>query len=312
MEGVRRARERRELPRRVLTTLLLITLGSVAFLGTTPAWADDGQGQRNSTSANATASGGIISVGATSDAWTPPAGSPWAQRSQGDPPGQPNPNQPYGCTYLLAPPSTEQLLGTGGQTPGQWVFPICAGPGVIDPMPPIWVTNAQAAAAQVNPAALAQQAVSQLPLGSPSIEMAPPTTSEQLVNVSTWLWLNPAAWHQQTATAAAGPVSATATATPVEVVWSMGDGHQVTCTGPGTPYDSSNPNATTDCSYTWTQSSAGQPDGAYQVTATVYWQVAWTATGAPGGGNLGQVPGPAAHVAVRVAESQAVNTAPGA
>ena len=68
------------------------------------------------------------------------------------------------------------MLGTGGPTPGQWVFPICAGPGVIDPMPPIWVTNAQAAAAQVNPAALAQQAVSQLPLGSPSIEMAPPAT----------------------------------------------------------------------------------------------------------------------------------------
>ena len=72
------------------------------------------------------------------------------------------------------------------------------------------------------------------------------------------------------------------------------------------------PTRRTDCSYTWTQSSAGQPDGAYQVTATVYWQVAWTATGAPGGGNLGQVPGPAAHVAVRVAESQAVNTASGA
>ena len=73
----------------------------------------------------------------------------------------------------------------------------------------------------------------------------------------------------------------------------------------------SNPNASTDCSYTWTQSSAAQPDGAYEVTATVYWQVAWTATGAPGGGNLGQIAGPAARVAVRVAESQAVNTASG-
>jgi hypothetical protein len=263
--------------------------------------------------AGAAVSGGTISVGAGSETWTPPGGSPWAQRSQSDPPpGEADPNQPYGCTYSVAPANATQLLGPGGATPGQWVFPVCAGPGVIDPMPPIWVTNAQAAAAQVNPAALAQQALSQLPLGAPSIEMAPPVTSEQLVDVSTWLWLNAAAWHQQTATAAAGPVSATATATPVEVVWSMGDGHQVTCAGPGTPYDSSNPNATTDCSYTWTQSSAGQPDGANQVTATVYWQVAWTATGAPGGGNLGQVPGPAARVAVRVAESQAVNTAPGA
>ena len=192
------------------------------------------------------------------------------------------------------------------------MFPVCAGPGVIDPMAPIWVTNAQAAAPQVNPAVLAQQAASQLPLTAPSIEMAPPATSEQLVNVSTWLWINPAAWQGQSATAAAGPVSATATATPVEVVWNMGDGQQISCAGPGTPYDPSNSNATTNCSYTWTQSSAGQPGGAYQVTATVYWQVTWTATGAPGGGNLGRVPGPAAHVAVRVAESQAVNTASGA
>jgi hypothetical protein len=312
VEGVRPERHRGELSLRLLSTLTAI-IGVVFVVWQTPAWAADGEGQSGTvTSASATASGGTISVGASNNTWTPPADSPWAQRSQGDPPGQPNPNQPYGCTYHLAPPSTEQLLGTGGQAPGQWVFPICAGPGVIDPMPPIWVTNAQAAAVQVNQAALAQQAVSQLPLDSPSIEMAPPATSEQLVNVSTWLWLNPAAWHQQTATAAAGPVSATATATPVEVVWSMGDGHQVTCAGPGTPYDSSNPNATTDCSYTWTQSSAGQPGGAYQVTATVYWQVAWTATGAPGGGNLGQVPGPAAGVPVRVAESQAVNTASGA
>jgi hypothetical protein len=164
----------------------------------------------------------------------------------------------------------------------------------------------------VNLPGLAQQAASQIPLAAPSIDMAPPATSEQLVNVSTWMWINPAAWQGQSATAAAGPVSATATATPVEVVWSMGDGQQIRCAGPGTPYDPSNPNATTNCSYTWPQSSAGQPDGAYQVTATVYWQVTWTATGAPGGGDLGQVAGPTARVAVRVAESQAVNTASGA
>jgi hypothetical protein len=163
----------------------------------------------------------------------------------------------------------------------------------------------------VNPVVLAQQALSKLPLAAPSIEMAPPTSSDQLVNVSTWLWINPEVWQSLSATAAAGPVSATATATPVEVVWTMGDGDQITCDGPGTPYNPSDPNATSTCSYTWSQSSVGQPDGAYEVTATVHWQVAWTATGAPGVGNLGQVAGPAARVAVRVAESQAVNTAPG-
>ncbi|MGH9089941.1 MAG: hypothetical protein ACRDZR_00950 [Acidimicrobiales bacterium] len=88
----------------------------------------------------------------------------------------------------------------------------------------------------------------------------------------------------------------------------MGDGQQVTCDGPGTPYDPSAPDATTDCSYTWTQPSAGQPGGAYQVTATVDYGVTWGATGAAGGGDLGQAPGPAGRVAVRVAQSEALNT----
>ena len=73
-----------------------------------------------------------------------------------------------------------------------------------------------------------------------------------------------------------GTVTATATATPAKVLWSMGTGDQVTCAGPGTAYSTANPNATTNCSYTWTQA------GSYQVTATVYWLVSWTAVGAPG------------------------------
>lgn len=65
------------------------------------------------------------------------------------------------------------------------------------------------------------------------------------------------------------------------------------------------PNAATDCSYTWTQA------GSYQATATVYWSVAWTAVGAPGGGDLGVQAGPAAQVPVTVTESQAINTSSG-
>ena len=202
-------------------------------------------------------------------------------------------------------------MGVGGPAPGQWVFPVCAGPGAIDPMPPIWVTNAQAQAALPTPAAVAREALSKLPLPAPAIEMAPPANQDQLVNVSTWLWINRSAWQPLSATATAGPVSATATAAPAEVVWQMGDGHSVTCLGPGTPYDPSQPNATTNCSYTWSRSSAGQPGGVYQVTATVYFAVTWGAAGAAGGGSLGLVPGPSSQVAVRVAESQAVNSAPG-
>jgi hypothetical protein len=310
VEGRRPAHDERFLPRRLLTATAAFGLAITIFWAS-PAFAGNTETQ-NTTTADATASGGTITVDAGSESWTPPAGSPWAQAGQSDPPpGKPNPNQPYGCTYTAAPQSADQQLGVGGAAPGQWVFPVCAGPGVIDPMPPIWVTNAQPQAAPANPTALAQQALSTLPLPAPAIEMAPPADQDQLVNVSTWLWIDPSAWRSLSATAAAGPVSATATATPAEVVWQMGDGHTVTCLGPGTPYDPSEPNATTNCQYTWTQSSAGQPGGTYQVTATVYWQATWAASGAPGGGSLGLVPGPTAQVAVRVAESQAVNTAPG-
>ena len=123
------------------------------------------------------------------------------------------------------------------------------------------------------------------------------------MGVATWLWVSPAAWHPLTATASAGSVTTTATATPTKVAWDMGDGSTVTCDGPGTPYDPSSPAATTTCSYTWSTA------GTYTVTATSYWSVSWSATGAAGGGSLGVQAGPAAEVTVHVVQSQAINTA---
>jgi hypothetical protein len=309
MESGKPEDHRSFLPRKLLilscvSTFLVLAGSPSAFAGNTSS--------QYTTSANATASGGAISASASDESWSPPAGSPWARAAGSDPrPGKPNPNQPYGCSYYVGGPQAQETMGTGGATPGVWVFPFCSGPGVIDPMPPIWVTNAQQQAAPANPAVLIQQALSKLPLAAPTIEMAPPANQDQLVNVSTWLWIEPAAWQQLSATANAGPVTTTATAAPAEVVWQMGDGQSVTCIGPGTPYNPSDPNATTDCSYTWTQSSAGQPDGVYQVTATIYYRATWTATGAPGGGNLGLVAGPAAHEDVAVAQSEAINNSPG-
>ena len=284
----------------------LVAAAITLVVGSEPAWAGDGYGQNNYS--NAQASGGQLTVQAGHTYWTPPATSSWATKGSSAPsPGRPNPNQPYGCTYTAGGPSATASIGVGGAQPGQWVFPVCAGPGVIDPMPPIWVTGAQPAGGvvQVNPVVVAQQAVKQLPLASPTIEMAPPSGSPQLVGVATWMWVNPGAWQTLSASASAGTVTTTATATPSKVVWNMGDGDAVTCDGPGTPYSASAPNATTNCSYTWGQACT------YQVTATLYWSVTWTATGAPGGGNLGLQAGPAAQVSVTVTESQAINTPTG-
>jgi hypothetical protein len=160
------------------------------------------------------------------------------------------------------------------------------------------------------PRALAQEALATMHLPGPAVAMSPPSGAE-VVNLQDWLWVDPSTWHPISATATAGPVSATATATPDRVVYDMGNGSQVVCNGPGTPYNPSVPAAqqTTNCSYTYLASSAGQPSNRYTVTATIYWSVRWSATGAPGGGNLGEIAGDTTSTAVTVDEIQAVNTA---
>ncbi len=209
----------------------------------------------------------------------------------------------------------QELLGVGGPEPGYWAITECTGPGAPPPSQPFWVTTepepAPPAAAPTTPpapATVAQQAAKTLHLASPVIEMAPPENAEQLTGVAVWLWVSPAAWQPEQVSATVDGVTASATATPEEVVWNMGDGHTVTCQGPGTPYDASDPNATTDCSYTWESPSATQPSGTYQVTATIEFAVSWTAAGAAGGGNLGVVPGAAATAQITVGEAEALNT----
>ena len=295
---------------RVLTAAASIAIAAVGAiaLDASPAWAGDGSGAYTSTSGAAEVSGGTLTVDAGVTTWTPPSGSHWATAAKSDPPptGKPNPNQPYGCTYSAGGAQATAMIGVGGPQPGQWVFPVCAGPGVIDPMPPFWVTGAQPPAAvvvQASPVTVALHAARQLALSSPSIEMAPPPGHPQLVGVATWLWVDPAGWHPFTASTSAGDVTTTATAVPSKVVWDMGDGATVTCDGPGTPYDPADPGGSTACSYTW------PAPGSFTVTATTYWSVTWTATGAAGGGSLGLLAGPAAEVAVTVTQSQAINTA---
>jgi hypothetical protein len=97
-------------------------------------------------------------------------------------------------------------------------------------------------------------------------------------------------------------------AEPESVVWSMGDGHEVTCNGPGTAYDPAQDyfSQQPDCGYIYRRSSAGYPNETVFVTATINYRVTWTAVGAPGGGDLGTVSRISAPVSVRVNEIQTV------
>lgn len=206
------------------------------------------------------------------------------------------------------PPCTVgNLAGTWGYYVGRYGWTrVCITPGTVAGGP------AAPAAAAPDPAVLAQLAVQYLRLPDPVIRSSPAPGALQLTRLPTWLWIAPAIWRPQSRTAQVPGESVTATATPVAASWSMGDGHTVTCRGPGTPYKSGDSPAAASptCGYTYTRSSAGQPGAAFHVTVTITWDITWTATGGAGG-TLPPLSS-AAAAALRVAESQAVNTTGGA
>lgn len=188
-----------------------------------------------------------------------------------------------------------------GAEPGHWAVQTCqAGDG--DSLSRVrWFSDPSAS----RPAALARQALNYAPLALPVIRMSPDPRFDQLVNVQTWLWVDAAAWVPMNTSASIDGVTVTTTAIPQRVRWDMGDGEQVVCAGPGTPYDPAHPDATPACSYAFRR-----PAEHNVVTATIEWAVRWAAPASrAGGGDLGTV-SRSSSVAVRVVESQVLNIAP--
>jgi hypothetical protein len=147
-----------------------------------------------------------------------------------------------------------------------------------------------------------EQARRQLALPLPEPRLNPPT--EQLVGLSTWLWVD-GPWQEGSATAAIGAVSATVTARPLRVDWDLGDGATVTCDA-GVRYDPSRPpgEQESSCTHVFTTSTQRLPGGQRTVTATVVYAVEWSAsTGA--GGELGEL-SRSASIPVTVREAQAL------
>ncbi len=194
----------------------------------------------------------------------------------------------------------------GGQRPYE-----CLAPDWVIPMriTYIWADGPP----PVDPRVVAEQAIARLQVEAVEIGMAPHTLSEDpdslgLVGLPVHMWAEaPGASTvgPTSATASAGAVTVTATARLDRVVWSMGDGTSVTCTGPGTPYDPARGAAPSpDCGHRYTTTSAGRPSDAFTVTATSYWVVDWV-----GGGQSGQVTFDlSSSDQVRIGESQVVIT----
>lgn len=226
------------------------------------------------------------------------------------------------CTEAFAGDDGQAFRETRNGVDGRYYFVNCSDGthGLTwapdSPSPP---GRGASALAAVSMAELARQASDRLPLPAPVVKHSPDRVSgrpETVVGFRTWFWVDPASYRPLTQTVTAGAVTATVTARPVSTHWVSGspDAPDVTCPGPGVPYDPRLDSSvqSTYCATTYARSSARRPqtgpdanDRFFLGSATTRWQVSWTGTG----GVQGQLPDleRTSTFQLAVAELQAVN-----
>ncbi|MGW7127933.1 ATP/GTP-binding protein [Streptomyces bobili] len=194
------------------------------------------------------------------------------------------------CTYKLADP--QPLAGSldwEGHEPGDGAVyeQTCGWGGVADDtiVRMVWLADPPPQET-VDPAVLAQRAVDSMVLLGPDVA-SPRGSGKYTVGVPMWMWVNQSAttYGPNSASASAGGITVTAIAKVSKIVWAMGDGASVTCTGPGTPYTSSAGMAQSPtCGYVYSKISGSAQSGKFPVTATSTWTINWQ-----GGGQAGQL-----------------------
>jgi hypothetical protein len=216
-----------------------------------------------------------------------------------------------GCTMVPLDQAQAQNLGLAWPPPpGEaWALLDCLG-GAIGPGPQAVLVSTVTGAPQVTPEQLLIQALNELQVPALPPATAPPRGADGLVGLPEWFWIPAASWHPLTVTVTAGPVWATVTATPSGLSVNPGtDAGPVTCLGPGTAYNPAMPAADqrTDCSYTYSQPSAGLSGDAYAASVSVVWSVVWIGSGGAGGVLASALSVPVS-VPIRVAQAEALVT----
>ena len=170
----------------------------------------------------------------------------------------------------------------------------------------------------IDPATLAQQAAASFQLPHPSGHRSP--SESQLyqgypltwVNLWTFFWTDPATWKTLSATATAGAVWATVKATPVSLTFDPGDGSdQVSCDGPGRPWEDSDGNNAPDqgaCGFQYRKVSGPGYDHPFTSTQTITWQLTWTGSGNTSGTLTERTTATSGQL--KVLQIQAVNCTP--
>jgi hypothetical protein len=193
------------------------------------------------------------------------------------------------CAYLEADTSQDVLMPSGKEAipePGRVLFQWCADSATGLTVSAGFVTIPETpgpVTPQIDPQVLAEHARAQLVLPLPEPRSWPGIDRPQITGLSTWLHVDNFAGASQTATA--GPVRATVTAEPVEVVWVMGDGVTVSCGDAGAVYGVDHD---TSCEHVFTVRSTGRGDDHYHGSVSIRWRLRWEATTGDGGG-LGDV-----------------------
>jgi hypothetical protein len=138
------------------------------------------------------------------------------------------------------------------------------------------------------PRVVARLAIDRMRLAAINIGIAPDPGADSvgLVGMPVWMWAktpNERTFGPITASASAGGMTITATARVRQVTWDMGDGTEVVCETPGTPYDPSyGRTASPDCGHTYLTTSADEAGDVFTVTATSSWVVTWAGAGQTG------------------------------
>ncbi|MBQ1027401.1 hypothetical protein [Micromonospora sp. C95] len=211
-------------------------------------------------------------------------------------------NSGNGCYYKLAespptePPAGQQyyLESCNGGALGQGVLVL------LDAPPPGF-------GAPPDPEELARRAFASITLLAPRAAVAPrKSVGPGLVGLPVWMWAERGAnqFGPLRASATDRGLTVTIRARVSRVVWDMGNGDTVTCTGPGTRYRARGQHAgqpSPDCGY-----HSGYPEaGTYTVRATTHWSVTWTSSG----GESDSIPGvtrTTGPVAIQINELQVV------
>jgi hypothetical protein len=138
-----------------------------------------------------------------------------------------------------------------------------------------------------------------LPWRNPVPHTAPAWQSgTSLTGIPTWLWVD--GIEPISGQSSGAGVVVQVTARPIATTWDLRQG-RVRCDGLGKPYKRG---GSSECTYTFTQTSDHQRAGRFHASVMVTWQVTWTASNGTGGSFGRAVTG--APFTIHVDEAQAV------